>query len=102
MRLALFDLDLTLLPIDTADTWSRHVARRERLVPPLMEQPEYHMLHRDRFEREYAPLYERIGVGTTIWSPLASGLLREVVRRARGRPGPRRHRGVPKHPGRAA
>ena len=52
-----------------------HVARREGLIPPLMEQPEYHMLHRDRFEREYAPLYERIGLGTTIWSPLAGGLL---------------------------
>jgi len=52
-----------------------HVARRERLIPPLMEQPEYHMLHRDRFEREYAPLYERFGLGTTIWSPLAGGLL---------------------------
>ena len=52
-----------------------HVARRERLIPPLMEQPEYHMLHRDRVEREYAPLYEQIGLGTTIWSPLAGGLL---------------------------
>jgi voltage-dependent potassium channel beta subunit len=52
-----------------------HVARREGLIPPLMEQPEYHMLHRDRFEREYAPLYERTGLGTTIWSPLAGGLL---------------------------
>ena len=52
-----------------------HFARRERLIPPLMEQPEYHMLHRDRVEREYAPLYEQIGLGTTIWSPLAGGLL---------------------------
>ena len=52
-----------------------HVARRERLIPPLMEQPEYHMLHRDRVEREYAPLFEQIGLGTTIWSPLAGGLL---------------------------
>jgi voltage-dependent potassium channel beta subunit len=52
-----------------------HVARRERLIPPLMEQPQYHMFHRDRFEREYAPLYERTGLGTTIWSPLAGGLL---------------------------
>ncbi len=52
-----------------------HVARRERLIPPLMEQPQYNMLHRDRLEREYAPLFERIGLGTTIWSPLASGLL---------------------------
>jgi voltage-dependent potassium channel beta subunit len=52
-----------------------HIARRERLIPPLMEQPQYNLFHRDRFEREYAPLYERIGLGTTIWSPLASGLL---------------------------
>jgi voltage-dependent potassium channel beta subunit len=52
-----------------------HVARRERLIPPRMEQPQYNLFHRDRFEREYAPLYERIGLGTTIWSPLASGLL---------------------------
>ena len=52
-----------------------HVARRERLIPPLMEQPEYSMLHRERVEREYAPLYQRIGLGTTIWSPLAGGLL---------------------------
>jgi voltage-dependent potassium channel beta subunit len=51
------------------------VARREHLVPPQMEQPEYNMLHRERFEREYARLYGEIGLGTTIWSPLASGLL---------------------------
>jgi voltage-dependent potassium channel beta subunit len=54
---------------------AHHVARRERLIPPLMEQPQYNMVHRDRFEREYAPLFERIGLGTTIWSPLAGGLL---------------------------
>ncbi|MBW2525541.1 MAG: aldo/keto reductase [Deltaproteobacteria bacterium] len=52
-----------------------HVARRERLIPPLMEQPQYNMLVRERVEVEYAPLYERTGLGTTIWSPLASGLL---------------------------
>ena len=40
-----------------------------------MEQPQYHMFHRERFEREYALLYKEIGLGTTIWSPLASGLL---------------------------
>jgi voltage-dependent potassium channel beta subunit len=51
------------------------VARRERLIPPLMEQPQYNLFHRDRVEREFAPLYERIGLGTTTWSPLASGLL---------------------------
>jgi len=41
----------------------------------VMEQPQYHMFHRDRVEREYAPLYNEIGLGLTIWSPLASGLL---------------------------
>lgn len=51
------------------------VARREHLIPPLMEQPQYHMFHRERVEREYARLYREIGLGTTIWSPLASGLL---------------------------
>jgi len=51
------------------------IARREHLVPPTMEQPQYNMLHRERVEREYAPLYEDVGLGTTIWSPLASGLL---------------------------
>ena len=51
------------------------VARREHLIPPLMEQPEYNMFHRERVEREYQPLYKEIGLGTTIWSPLASGLL---------------------------
>jgi voltage-dependent potassium channel beta subunit len=51
------------------------VARREHLIPPLMEQPQYNMFHRERFEKEYARLYDEIGLGTTIWSPLASGLL---------------------------
>ena len=51
------------------------VARREHLIPPTMEQPEYNMFHRERVEREYARLYREIGLGTTIWSPLASGLL---------------------------
>ncbi len=51
------------------------VARREHLIGPAMEQPQYNMLHRDRVEREYAPLYKDPGIGTTIWSPLASGLL---------------------------
>jgi len=51
------------------------IARREHLIPPLMEQPQYHLFHRERFEKEYAPLYEVMGLGTTIWSPLAGGLL---------------------------
>jgi len=51
------------------------VARREHLIPPLMEQPEYNMFKRARVEVEYAKLYEEIGLGTTIWSPLCSGIL---------------------------
>jgi voltage-dependent potassium channel beta subunit len=51
------------------------ICRREHLIPPTMEQPEYNMLHRHRVEAEYAPLYDEIGLGTTVWSPLASGLL---------------------------
>lgn len=50
-------------------------ARKNQLIPPLMEQPQYNLLHRERFEAEYAPLYRNFGLGTTIWSPLASGLL---------------------------
>jgi voltage-dependent potassium channel beta subunit len=51
------------------------VARQFNLIPPTMEQPQYHMFHRQRFEVEYGRLYDTIGLGTTIWSPLASGLL---------------------------
>jgi voltage-dependent potassium channel beta subunit len=51
------------------------VAKREHLTPPLMEQPQYNMFHRQRVEVEYSRLYQEIGLGTTIWSPLASGLL---------------------------
>jgi voltage-dependent potassium channel beta subunit len=51
------------------------IARQYNLIPPTMEQPQYHMFHRQRFEVEYGRLYDRIGLGTTIWSPLASGLL---------------------------
>jgi len=51
------------------------IARANGLRPPSMEQPEYNMFHRHRFEVEYQPLYEQLGYGTTIWSPLASGVL---------------------------
>jgi len=51
------------------------VARQYGLNPPQMEQPQYNMFERERFEKEYARLYTQIGLGTTIWSPLASGLL---------------------------
>lgn len=50
-------------------------AERTNCIPPVMEQPQYNILVRERFEREYAPLFERYGYGTTIWSPLASGVL---------------------------
>ena len=51
------------------------VARQYGLFPPTMEQPQYHMFARDRLEKEYTPLFRDLGYGTTIWSPLASGLL---------------------------
>lgn len=51
------------------------IARKEHLRPPLMEQPQYNMFKRDKVEGEFSRLYDEIGLGTTIWSPLASGLL---------------------------
>jgi len=51
------------------------VADRLNMVGPLMEQPQYHMFHRDRVEKEYAALVRDKGLGTTTWSPLASGFL---------------------------
>ena len=51
------------------------IAERHHLRKPVMEQPEYNLFHRARVEREYARLYEDIGLGLTTWSPLASGLL---------------------------
>lgn len=51
------------------------LARQYGLTPPAMEQPQYNMFERARFEKEYSILFSEIGYGTTIWSPLASGLL---------------------------
>lgn len=51
------------------------VAERHHLRKPVVEQPQYNLLSRERVETEYAPLYEKHGLGTTIWSPLASGAL---------------------------
>ena len=51
------------------------IAERHHLAKPVTEQPQYNLLHRERVEREYARLYRDIGIGTTVWSPLASGLL---------------------------
>jgi voltage-dependent potassium channel beta subunit len=52
-----------------------HIARKEHLIPATMEQPEYNMFRRERVEKEYLALYKEMGLGATIWSPLASGLL---------------------------
>ncbi|WP_199096819.1 aldo/keto reductase [Dyella sp. ASV21] len=54
---------------------AHRVARENHMYAPVMEQPQYNLLHRERVEQEYAPLYANYGMGTTIWSPLASGLL---------------------------
>jgi voltage-dependent potassium channel beta subunit len=51
------------------------MAERHHLHAPVTEQPQYNLFHRERVEREYARLYEDFGIGTTTWSPLASGLL---------------------------
>jgi voltage-dependent potassium channel beta subunit len=58
---------------EIAAAW--HIADKQHLHKPVMEQPQYNMLHRDRVEKEYARLYADLGIGTTIWSPLGSGLL---------------------------
>jgi len=54
---------------------AHHVAQRLLLIGPIMEQPQYNLLHRTRFEKEYERLYKEINLGTTIWSPLACGVL---------------------------
>jgi voltage-dependent potassium channel beta subunit len=56
-------------------TKAHTIAEKHHLVPPSMEQPQYNLLTRKRVEEEYAVLFARYGLGTTIWSPLASGML---------------------------
>ncbi len=51
------------------------IADRHHLHKPVVEQPQYHLLHRDKVEKEFARLYEDYSLGLTTWSPLASGLL---------------------------
>lgn len=58
---------------DIRTAWD--IAERHHLHKPVVEQPQYHLFHRQRVEEEYAPLYDTIGLGLTTWSPLASGLL---------------------------
>ncbi|RIK28681.1 MAG: aldo/keto reductase [Anaerolineae bacterium] len=52
-----------------------HIAEKHHLHKPVTEQPQYNLFARDRFEKEYARLFQDYGYGTTIWSPLASGML---------------------------
>jgi voltage-dependent potassium channel beta subunit len=56
-------------------TEAHGIAREYNLTPPTMEQPEYNLFHREKIEKDYLPLYNNFGLGTTIWSPLASGIL---------------------------
>jgi voltage-dependent potassium channel beta subunit len=51
------------------------IAEKHHLRAPIVEQPQYNLLWRNRVEQEYKPLYQECGLGTTVWSPLASGLL---------------------------
>ncbi len=51
------------------------VAEKYRLIGPTMEQPQYNLFERDKVEKEFLEIYKNVGLGTTIWSPLASGLL---------------------------
>ena len=51
------------------------IAYQYGLTPPSMEQPQYNMFHREKLEKEYLGLFSSEGLGTTIWSPLASGIL---------------------------
>ncbi len=51
------------------------VAKDLKITPPTMEQPQYNLFEREKVEGDYLPLYDTVGLGTTIWSPLASGIL---------------------------
>lgn len=54
---------------------AHRVAQQYTLIGPVMEQPQYNMFDRYRIEVDYKPVYDNVGLGTTIWSPLASGFL---------------------------
>jgi len=56
-------------------TEAHGIAEKYGLTPPTMEQTEYNLFNREKVEKEYLPLYDKYGLGTTIWSPLASGIL---------------------------
>jgi voltage-dependent potassium channel beta subunit len=54
---------------------AHRVAEKLRLIGPTMEQPQYNLFERDKIEKDFLEIYKNVGLGTTIWSPLASGLL---------------------------
>lgn len=54
---------------------AHRIAAEYRLIGPTMEQPQYNLFERDKMEKEYLDIFRTVGMGTTIWSPLASGLL---------------------------
>ncbi|MEO0066003.1 MAG: hypothetical protein RI983_1329 [Bacteroidota bacterium] len=54
---------------------AHRVARDYRLIGPAMEQPQYNLFEREKLEKDYLEVFKNVGLGTTIWSPLASGLL---------------------------
>lgn len=56
-------------------TEAHYVAERYKLIGPVMEQPQYNMFYREKVDKSYLSLFQNFGLGTTIWSPLASGIL---------------------------
>ena len=54
---------------------AHRVAEKYKLIGPTMEQPQYNMFERNKMDKEYLDIFRTVGMGTTIWSPLASGLL---------------------------
>lgn len=54
---------------------AHRIANDLRLIGPVVEQPQYNLLERNKMESEYLPIFNSLGMGTTIWSPLASGIL---------------------------
>lgn len=56
-------------------TEAHYVAAKNHLIAPVMEQPQYNLLQRAKMEGDYLPIFENFGMGTTIWSPLAAGML---------------------------
>lgn len=54
---------------------AHRAAEKFRLIGPTMEQPQYNMFERDKMENEFLEIFKNVGLGTTIWSPLASGML---------------------------